>query len=420
MCIFVSEMKNYCRLAFLLVLLLPLVAFAKSSRKVWVIDAGHGGRDVGCEGSKIKEKAINLAVAKRVAELVRANISGVQVVMTRDTDRFLTLDQRAQIANNQNASLFLSIHVNAAPEAPGVKGTETYYGPMDGTSIPELESARKRNIQKSELLAWEMQKQYGLAGRPISRGVKRERYYVILYTKMPAVLTEVGFISNANDQDYMMSAAGQEEIAQCIFKGLKEYKETVEAGKEKNMLAEMRRTGGRTTKTFLKEDAPLLADNTTVAEEAPATEDSMASKTTEGQKSTNKNNTKKEASKKQAKDTKVVKQQDVVAASDTILDPSLEPELESGTLSFYVQIFASKSKFGPKDSRLKGLVDVKVMEKDGKYKYMAGATSDYKQARKNLDEIRKVFPDAFLVAFLGQRQISTADAQEMVVSNKKK
>ena len=344
---------------------------AKGKKRIWVIDAGHGGKDVGCEGTKGKEKDINLAVAKRVAELVRANISGVQVVMTRDTDKFLTLDQRAQTANNLGAELFLSIHVNAAPEASQVAGTETYYGPLDATAVPVLEAARKRNIQKSELLAWEMQKQYGLVGRPISRGVKRQRYYVILYTKMPSVLTEIGFISNVGDQNYMLSKKGQEEIAQCIYKGLQEYKTTIDAGKEKTVLAEMRRTGGKAKGVDSK--SVYMAENHTVKAD-PATADTAINNTA-----------------------------------------NLEPELESDALCFYVQVLSSKNKIATNDKRLKGLTDVKIVEKEGTYKYMAGATSDFAVARKNQTQIRKLFPDAFVVAFLGQRQISTADAMEMVV-----
>lgn len=387
MCIFVSEMKNFVRISFLIVFFFPLLLQAKVKNQLWVIDAGHGGRDVGCEGAKAKEKDINLAVAKRVAELVRANIKGVSVRMTRDTDRYLTLDQRTTIANDAGASLFLSIHVNAAPEAPGVKGTETYYGPIGATTVSDVESARKRYIQKSELLAWEMQRQYGLAGRPISRGVKRERYYVILYTKMPSVLTEIGFISNADDLAYMTSREGQEEIAQSIYKGLKDYKETVDAGKEKILIAEMRRTGGRA-----KSSSSTNSNSVTNLAKASLT---SASATLSASASASH------------------------AQADTVvLDPSLEPELDSDVLNFYVQIFALRAKLKPTDKRLKGLKDVKIMEKDGKFKYLAGNTSDYETARKNLADIRKTFPDAFLVAFLGSRQISTADAQEMYFKKK--
>lgn len=394
MCIFAVEMKKIISAILLLLLLVPVVADAKPRTRTWVIDAGHGGRDVGCEGSKTKEKYITLSVAKRVAELVRANISGVKVKMTRDTDTFLTLEQRASIANNAGADLFLSIHVNAAPEVNNVRGTETYYGPVGATNNSEVEYARRTNIRKSELLAWEMQKHYGMVGRPISRGVKRERYYVILYTRMPSVLTEIGFISTPSEQEYMMSSAGQEEIAQCIYRGLRDYKEAVDNGREKRELAEMRRTGGKVK----KKEGPKV--------ETPA--DVNAAATTDLAK----------ADSKQEEKQPVITAEDIKAEASVVLDSSLEPELESGDLHFYIQIFALKSKIKMPDPRFKGLKDIEILQKDEKYKYLYGKTSDYQQARKTLLDVRKLFPDAFLVAFLGNRQISTSDAQELYIKSK--
>lgn len=390
-----------------MLLLFPLTVCGKSGQELWVIDAGHGGHDVGCEGTKVQEKTITLAIARRVAELVRNNIPDVKVRMTRNSDSFLTLAQRVSIANSNGASLFLSIHVNAAPEAGFVRGTETFYGPVGVTNVPEVERARKRHIQRSELLAWCMQKQYGLVGRPISRGVKRERYYVILYTEMPSILTEVGFISNASDQMYMTSPAGQEEIAQCIYRGLVDYKDVVDRGKEKRTLAQMRQTGGRPSneeiQAFIKSQKPNKpiepvstkvdrpVENASAMTEKPAGSPVKAAKPVVAEQ----------------------KNDDAV-----VLDASLEPELETGDLRFNVQIFSLRTKISVADPRLKGLKDVLIMEKDGCYKYLCGSTSDYVEARRILEDVRKLFPDAFLVAFLGDRQISTADAQEMYVGNK--
>lgn len=443
-------MKRIYLLFIFLFVLFPSVLFGKSNDQLWIIDAGHGGYDVGCEGSKTNEKVITLAIARRVAELVRKNISGVKVQLTRDNDSYLTLARRVEIANSRGASLFLSIHVNAAPDASSVRGTETFYGPVGMTNVPEVEKARKRYIQRSELLAWCMQKQYGLVGRPISRGVKRERYYVILYTEMPSILTEVGFISNASDQAYMMSDAGQEEIAQCIYRGLVDYKDCVDRGREKRTLAQMRQTGGRPTneevmafvgkdksnkpleavstkveKLTEKEVAAVPKDNTvTKSENSVVAKNEIPSATKKDNTSITKNEVPYVAKKETQTSTR---KEEVIAKVDTsaakkddaiVLDASLEPELETGELRFNVQIFALMTKIPVNDPRLKGLKDVQIMEKDGRYKYLCGSTSDYVEARRILEEVRKQFPDAFLVAFLGNRQISTADAQEMYVGNK--
>ena len=381
--IFATRMKNKFLFFFFFVLLLPVALGAAARRQVWVIDAGHGGRDVGTEGSKVNEKDITLKVALRVAALVRANLKDVRVVMTRETDRFLTLAQRCAVANQAGGDLFLSIHVNAAPEAPGVSGTETYYGPVGATSLRHVESARRRYQQKSELLAWELQKHYGLVGRSIRRGVKRERYYVVLHTLMPSVLTEIGFITTPAEQAYMTSKQGQEEIAQCIFQGLKDYKETVAAGREKKVLAQMRLTGGcvKGTKpaasTLLAQHAAPSDVTDSVRPQGDTTSDTLPEATP---------------------------------------DPALEPEFVPEELTFAIQIFSLRRKVSTQGREFKGLKDVRVREKDGVFKYQCGTCGDYDTARRTLEEVRKTFPDAFIVAFLGDRQISTADAKELYVN----
>lgn len=458
-----------------IILLLPLMLLAKPKQKIWVIDAGHGGNDHGCETSTTREKDINLKLAKRVAELVRANLPDVKVVMTREYDKYLTLDQRCVIANNANADLFLSIHVNAAPEVNTIRGTETFYGPQGGTEDKELERLRKKNIQKSELLAWMMQKYYGIAGRPISRGVKRERYYVCLYTRMPAILTEVGFISTPSEEKYMTSKEGSEEIAQCIYRGLKDYDETVSNDKIQSTLASLRRTGGQSkqnvipagkgpeilladateatkteptptaTSTSTNESQPVASTTTTQTVEvkpvatattattvATTTAASATKGTTSNTASTTKNTTtssaatsatKTEAKTPEKKEEKVEKKEEkkvevpvvpVLKNDDKLLENTKEPEEIVEELLFSVQIFSLRAKLQPNDERFKGLKDILVVEREGLYKYLCGTTKDYAGARKLLATVRETFPDAFLVAYQGSRQISMSDAIEML------
>lgn len=455
-----------------IILLLPLMLLAKPKQKIWVIDAGHGGNDHGCETSTTREKDINLKLAKRVAELVRANLPDVKVVMTREYDKYLTLDQRCVIANNANADLFLSIHVNAAPEVNTIRGTETFYGPQGGTEDKELERLRKKNIQKSELLAWMMQKYYGIAGRPISRGVKRERYYVCLYTRMPAILTEVGFISTPSEEKYMTSKEGSEEIAQCIYRGLKDYDETVSNDKIQSTLASLRRTGGQskqnvipagkgpeilladatkapkteptpvTTSTSTTDSQPVASTTTTQTVEvkpvatattattvATTTAASATNGTTSTTASATKNTTtssaatsatKTEAKTPEKKEEKVEKKEEkkvevpVLKNDDKLLENTKEPEEIVEELLFSVQIFSLRAKLQPNDERFKGLKDILVVEREGLYKYLCGTTKDYAGARKLLATVRESFPDAFLVAYQGSRQISMSDAIEML------
>ena len=117
-------MKGKYFTSLLLLLFFPFLLSAHGKRElVWVLDAGHGGKDVGCEGAKFREKDITLSITKEVARLLRLNKPGIRVLLTRDKDEYITLDERCQKANRANADLFLSIHVNYAPNNLLLQGT---------------------------------------------------------------------------------------------------------------------------------------------------------------------------------------------------------------------------------------------------------------------------------------------------------
>jgi len=417
-------MRRYIFLFFTLIC--PIILTAKV-RKVWVIDPGHGGNDHGCETSMTMEKDINLKIAKRVAELVRANIPGITVKLTREYDKYLTLDQRCVFANSANAELFLSVHVNFAPGVNTICGTETFYGPQDGTNDRNLERLRKKNIQKSELMAWMMQKYYGQVGRPISRGVKRERYYVCLYTQMPAILTEIGFLSTPSEERYMTSKEGQEEIAQCIYRGLKDYNETVDKDKIQSTLALLRRTGGKSnqnvipegkgpeklTETYLADAKPAQAETTQPTTTQPTVVQPVTTQPTSATTTATAATTTQTA----VTQTTVTPTKPVVtkeSQDSKLLVDTEEPEELDEPLLFSVQIFSLRAKLQPTDPRFKGLKDLLVVERDGLYKYLCGTTKDYAGARKLLEKVRETFPDAFLVAYKGNHQISMSDAIELL------
>ena len=114
------------RVLFLLFLIPVFCNGQKLRPLVWVLDAGHGGKDVGCETRNYQEKDITLDITKRVAELLRKNKPGIKVILTRKSDVFVSLEKRCKIANNVNADLFLSIHVNAVEHNRMLSGTETF------------------------------------------------------------------------------------------------------------------------------------------------------------------------------------------------------------------------------------------------------------------------------------------------------
>lgn len=177
-----------------------------NGNKIIVVDAGHGNQDGGAKTvTNKREKDFNLAVSLKVAELLRMQ-NGIDVFMTRSDDTFIALDDRAAIANNLNADVFVSIHGNSGSN-PATSGTETYYYQRES-------SKALANIIHKHLIA---------ATGFKDRGVKSERFVVVKKTTMPAVLLEVGFLSNKGDEALMFSEDFQYRVAQGIVNGIKEY-----------------------------------------------------------------------------------------------------------------------------------------------------------------------------------------------------
>lgn len=218
-----------------------------------VIDPGHGGKDPGCKlHGKYREKNITLALAKRLASRLKKEI-GCEVLLTRDKDAFLSLEQRTAIANMKKADLFISLHVNAHKDTR-IHGLETYFLNMatdqqavmvaarenatSEKSISDLETIlndlmMNTKIRESSRLAHQVQK--GMVGSANKRykgvrslGVKQAPFYVLIGAQMPAVLVEVGFLSNGIERKRLMSKAYQERLAAGISLGIKRYIESIE------------------------------------------------------------------------------------------------------------------------------------------------------------------------------------------------
>lgn len=175
---------------------------------ILVIDAGHGGRDLGASGRQSHEKDLTLQTAKRFHKLVRKKCKNVEVILTRIGDEYVSLDDRAGMANFFNADLFMSIHANSA--RGWAEGTETFIHP----------SARG---SRSEHLATLIQEQYANEAGRRNRGVKTANFAVLRKTKMPSILTEIGFISNKEEEKYIKSKKGQKELAKCLYNAFSQY-----------------------------------------------------------------------------------------------------------------------------------------------------------------------------------------------------
>lgn len=221
-----------------------------------VIDAGHGGHDAGAVGSFSKEKNINLNVALAFGRLVENNCPDVKVIYTRRTDVFIPLQRRADIANNNKADLFISIHTNALPNGRIAYGSETYslgmaraganlavakrensvitlesdykrtyqgFDPNKAESYVIFEIMQDRYMKQSVDLASCIQRQYTAAGRP-NKGVHQAGFLVLRNTSMPSVLTELGFITTPAEEAYLNSQQGISELSRSIYNGFLTYR----------------------------------------------------------------------------------------------------------------------------------------------------------------------------------------------------
>ena len=192
-----------------------------------LLDPGHGGQDLGAKGKKFLEKDLNLALAKAIAEELKQR--GFQVRMTRNNDRFLSLDERGKMANRQNADLFLSIHHNAGAN-PASCGAETYLVTPAGsassndpeTQLHKSSVAGNRNDAVNIHLAAAIQRNMVQATGRTDRGVRFARFRVLVLSELPGVLIEAGFVSNAAEEQQCGTASAQKRTARAIAQAVQE------------------------------------------------------------------------------------------------------------------------------------------------------------------------------------------------------
>lgn len=270
------ELKKYSCIFFILSICILISSFVPITKPAFtvrtvVIDPGHGGKDPGCHGSKYKEKDIALAVSLKLGNYIEEHMKDVKVVYTRKTDVFVELQERAEIANRAKADLFICIHCNSAcvrdkklrrdvcnEEANGaetyVMGIKNEKGKLDvakrenSAILLEDNYVKKYNgfdpnsdesyiimsmftdtyLTQSLSFASKIQKQYGTRAGRVDKGVKRESLWVLWRTYMPSVLTEIGFLTNPEEELFLGSPRGQDYIASGIFRAFREYKDELE------------------------------------------------------------------------------------------------------------------------------------------------------------------------------------------------
>jgi N-acetylmuramoyl-L-alanine amidase/type II secretory pathway predicted ATPase ExeA len=223
------------------------------------IDPGHGGYDAGTMGPHgLLEKNLCLDVALRLGQLIEENITDAEVVYTRKDDRYVPLEERTAIANGANADLFISIHANSS-DSREARGVETYYMSLAASQesrevatrenalaqsslhdLPELikKITRNEKIAESKLLAVDIQNRLSqrlqlVSWREMNRGVKQAPFIVLTGANMPAVLSEISFVSNASDESLLLGSGQRQRVAEGLYRGIATYLDSLHSLSQK-------------------------------------------------------------------------------------------------------------------------------------------------------------------------------------------
>lgn len=394
-------------LLYLFIFFLTVPSFAQKDGKTFkvVIDAGHGGKDPGCHGVSSKEKDVVLDVALKTGKLISDNCPNVKVIYTRKTDVFVELYRRAQIANENHADLFISFHCNAN-ENHSAHGVETwvmglhksdanlavaraensamlkeadYKANYDGFNPNSPEAAvmfslySSAYLNNSILLADKVQKNLVNSTSRLNRGVKQAGFWVLWSVSMPSILIEMGFLSNPDDEKYLASDKNKASVADAVYRAFVSYYTQV--------------TGNKVS----------------VADVTPSVE---KDKTNDGQTDKTQNNH--DHNNNSAADNQPDKK--MVNEEAQIANMPVNPD----GVHFMVQFMALPDKIALTDKRFRNIPKVNRFYEGGLWKYTAGNESDLQSAKDILNDLKKKYPDAFVIAFKGEKKIPVSEAVKLV------
>lgn len=337
-----------------------------------VIDAGHGGKDPGTisPDGKYKEKDITLSVALKLGALIKNNYPHIEVIYTRDKDEAVALDRRTEIANKNKAQLFISIHVNGVTSRTP-SGSETFvmgadksnsnfqvsmlensvillegddyqsryegFNPNDPESYIIFTLLQNAHLEQSLIMASLVQKHFNNGPIKINRGIKQAPFLVLWKTSMPSVLIELGFISNSGDLKILANKSSQDKLASLIFNAFEEYKKQYNKGYNN-----------------LDYVAPLAQ----VTQKEPA------------------------------KQSEPIKQ---------VTKEQLSDSITVANIHYRVQILSVSKVIPSNSNELKGELNIDYLKTGSLFKYTIGEFQTRAQASIALKEIRKKFPQAFII-----------------------
>lgn len=411
---------------------LPLLQAGEKTFTV-VIDAGHGGKDPGARGTIVNEKEINLAVALKLGGLIEENHPDIRVLYTRKTDRFIELDERANIANRNKADLFISIHTNAVKRGSHVKGTEIYtlglarseenlevamrensailleddyqqkyegFDPNSSESYIIFEFLQNKHVEQSISLASEVQKCFTTANR-VNRGVRQAGFLVLRKTSMPSILVELGYISNREEERFMKTDNGRNLLAKALYNAFTKYKRDYD--RRQGALANKGKAAPMLSYTENQEpSAPLSAavrTTRTTSVPPPGSEADILQRKQQGRSAVSSQTTAKPKSTPKPKPAAKPKPTSTSKPS-THVNPDTK-----GVVIYKIQILTSDKKLPPASKLFKGYKKVDFYVEKGIYKYTYGESDNFGTIRKLRRKIAADFKDAFIVAFKDGKKV---------------
>lgn len=370
---------------------LPLKAQQAYKIKKVVLDAGHGGKDPGCHGHHTHEKEIALAITLELGRKIEAAYPDVDVIFTRETDKFIALNERAAIANRNKADLFMSIHCNYISGRNRATGTETFvlglHRAEDNLDVAKRENAsilleddfektyegfdpysteghiiltmyQNAHLYQSIALATSIENAFKKLSHLPSRGVKQAGFLVLRETTMPSVLIETGFLSTDADENFLMKDENQVKVADAIFKAFSQYKKDVEKPLTETEYVDTKKETG------IVKPEPVVAttQKTETATSGP-------------------------------------KPKEVVVVTSNTSKPAIDPT----QVTYRIQVAASSK--STIDARYHSLDDLEVIKEDALYKFVVGKFSSREEALTRLSALQASgFQGAFITVYKnGQR-----------------
>lgn len=477
--------------------------------KTIVIDAGHGGKDPGCSGVAHNEKGVALAVALKLGKIIESQFKDVKVIYTRTTDVFVDLEERAKIANRAKADLFISIHCNAAGKPVLIKdkktgkmrpkmyknkkgkmvvvetanpepfGTSTYvmglkneagkmevatrensvifleedyqkkyegFDPESEESYIIMSNYTSSYVIQSANLALKIQEEYKRKAGRIDKGVHRQSIWVLWRTSMPSILTEIGYLTNPLEEQFLGSEKGQDYLAKAIFRGVRRYKDELE-GNKKEYNDEFENQAPLENEN-LKAGNPVYGKKKDAEEEVEdetTAKDATDSKAEPKDKDVQKKDTVKvvpdEVPKREEKREEVVKKtendktegkeenpqkKDSLSAKDIASQYTKKTEADkespketvansSTGIVFKVQFWVSDREIDLKKPAYKLIESGTYYKTGNQYKYVSGQYATAGEAAKHQMALKENgFKDAFIVAFRDGARIDLNEAKRLV------